>query len=449
MTLMARKNCWEATGCGRESGGSQAGTLGVCPAARTDGFDGVNRGERAGRFCWAIAGTFCGGKIGGTFAAKLLDCLDCGFLQRVRDEEGNGFIMTPGDAEEGSVRAEDTVLQRTTAIAKRVLVFMGQNGIPVTPRNYTVWFEYHYGSHEALEQDVNEHKMRGTPLNTELTEHFYNRYFGDQDRQRLHELVEEQTGKILKGVIESVLATANNTTEYGKKLRRYSRTLSGVDSSQDVKRIIKNIISDTKEMETSNAGLWKELENIALEADNLKKQIEQKEKDLLRDPLTGLGNRRALTQRLQGLYDEFVGSGAVFSIIMCDIDSFKQFNDQYGHMIGDEALQIVSATLEENVKGKDFVGRYGGDEFILLLPMTPLYSASIVASHLSRSVAEKKLKLKNSGSPIEPLGISLGVSQIRAGDSVEAVLKRADESLSLSKRTKPGSVKTEKDLHAE
>lgn len=85
---MAQQNCWEFKKCGRESGGAKAAELGVCPASNEKRLSNVNRGKNAGRSCWAVAGTLCGGKIQGSFATKLQNCLQCEFFQLVGAEEG-------------------------------------------------------------------------------------------------------------------------------------------------------------------------------------------------------------------------------------------------------------------------------------------------------------------------------------------------------------------------
>ncbi len=88
------RNCWEQMKCGREPGGEKAEDLGVCPAAADSSFDGINRGKNAGRFCWAVAGTFCGGKVQGSFAEKRESCLGCDFFKSVRAEEGTANLQT-------------------------------------------------------------------------------------------------------------------------------------------------------------------------------------------------------------------------------------------------------------------------------------------------------------------------------------------------------------------
>ncbi len=91
---MALRNCWDVMKCGRQACGSNVKEQGVCPAAADNKFSGVNRGHRCGRFCWAIAGTFCEGKTQGTFAQKAMECINCNFFKMVQDEESNGFIFS-------------------------------------------------------------------------------------------------------------------------------------------------------------------------------------------------------------------------------------------------------------------------------------------------------------------------------------------------------------------
>lgn len=89
-----KQNCWEYMNCGREKGGRRADELGICPAFTETRMHGTHGGLNAGRSCWVIAGTFCGGKVQGTFADKEGTCLACGFYKLVRAEEKEDFVMT-------------------------------------------------------------------------------------------------------------------------------------------------------------------------------------------------------------------------------------------------------------------------------------------------------------------------------------------------------------------
>jgi hypothetical protein len=87
-----KQNCWEFKRCGREPGGAKSGELGVCPAATETRVHGINSGKNGGRACWALAGTLCGGKVQGTFAAKVANCLACDFYKLVTQEEGTSCV---------------------------------------------------------------------------------------------------------------------------------------------------------------------------------------------------------------------------------------------------------------------------------------------------------------------------------------------------------------------
>jgi hypothetical protein len=91
---MAKLNCWEVKKCGREPGGAKVKELGICPAAVEIKLTGINDGQCGGRACWAIAGTFCEGKVQGTFANKVLNCMNCEFFRQVVTEEGKGLVKS-------------------------------------------------------------------------------------------------------------------------------------------------------------------------------------------------------------------------------------------------------------------------------------------------------------------------------------------------------------------
>ncbi|MEW6602095.1 MAG: two-CW domain-containing protein [Nitrospirota bacterium] len=97
---MGKLNCWEIKKCGREVGGVKTRELGVCPAAMDSSSNGANSGKNGGRICWAIAGTFCGGKVQGDFAQKQVSCMACEVFKQIKQEEGaeNFKLMKSGQS---------------------------------------------------------------------------------------------------------------------------------------------------------------------------------------------------------------------------------------------------------------------------------------------------------------------------------------------------------------
>lgn len=90
-----KKNCWEFKNCGRQPGGEHIHDLGVCPAVMETKLDGVHGGKNSGRTCWVVAGTYCGGKVQGTFGQKYSNCKLCDFYRTVKTEENSGFKLSP------------------------------------------------------------------------------------------------------------------------------------------------------------------------------------------------------------------------------------------------------------------------------------------------------------------------------------------------------------------
>ena len=86
-----KKNCWEIKKCGRQPGGNKVDELGICPVTIEKRTNLINNGKNAGRACWAVTGTFCGGKVQGTFASKLANCMNCDFYTAVIEEEGKDY----------------------------------------------------------------------------------------------------------------------------------------------------------------------------------------------------------------------------------------------------------------------------------------------------------------------------------------------------------------------
>jgi diguanylate cyclase (GGDEF)-like protein/PAS domain S-box-containing protein len=153
------------------------------------------------------------------------------------------------------------------------------------------------------------------------------------------------------------------------------------------------------------------------------------------DSLTGLINRRALTDSLVYEIDRSKRYGSDLSLILCDVDNFKEINDSYGHDAGDRALQELSETLKTFLRKTDIAGRYGGDEFMVILPETSVRGAENLAEKLLSAVRTTQLRLQNHN-PIR-LSMSIGLAELqadRAGENIDSFIKRADDAMYVSKQ---------------
>ena len=231
-------------------------------------------------------------------------------------------------------------------------------------------------------------------------------------------------------------------------MEEYSNKLHGANDLTQLQSFIEDIIKDTNNMAESSRQLNLELDEATSHIQTLSKQLEETEREVLLDALTGLNNRKAFDRKMNDLYEKFDKNEGFFSVIMLDIDYFKKFNDQYGHQVGDEVLRIVGSHLKKNLKGKDFPSRYGGEEFIVLLPDTKLDKAYIVAEQIRENISKKRLQIKKTGQALGNITVSVGVSEIREGDTAISVVERADSALYLAKDSGRNNVKSEKDFES-
>ncbi|HQL02220.1 MAG: Response regulator PleD [Synergistetes bacterium ADurb.Bin155] len=171
------------------------------------------------------------------------------------------------------------------------------------------------------------------------------------------------------------------------------------------------------------ASLWKSLELVA-EVESL----------ALTDQLTGLPNRRALFQRLDSEEKRLNRYGGKMSIVMMDMTGFKEVNDTYGHLMGDATLQAASLCVRDSLRESDFVARFGGDEFVVLMPETGAEEAAAATKRIS----EKLVEVRVSGIPLK-LTAHFGLSRYpEDGKKLAAVLKKADDRM-CEEKTPPGN----------
>ena len=146
------------------------------------------------------------------------------------------------------------------------------------------------------------------------------------------------------------------------------------------------------------------------------------------DELTGLYNRRAFETKYLILFNNASISDEAISVIMVDIDKFKSINDRFGHLMGDEILKEVGAQIVKNTRSRDLCVRWGGEEFVIVLPATHLKKAFEIAQRIRSSIESKVT------TPTEPVTCSFGVVQRENAESAKLLLKRADEKLYLAKQ---------------
>jgi two-component system cell cycle response regulator len=163
--------------------------------------------------------------------------------------------------------------------------------------------------------------------------------------------------------------------------------------------------------------------------DNVQMSIEM----AVTDPLTGLYNRRYMETHVRTLVDQAASRGRPLAVMMLDIDYFKSINDSWGHDTGDDVLREFAIRIKKSIRGIDLACRYGGEEFVVVMPETDMAVATMVAERLRRAIAGEPFSIQQEARSID-VTISIGIAELGRDETAAMVLKRADQALYRAKR---------------
>jgi diguanylate cyclase len=221
--------------------------------------------------------------------------------------------------------------------------------------------------------------------------------------------------------------------------------LARAEAPGNLRALVATLVQATREMQETQEALEARLIAAKQEIILLQDNLEAVRTESLTDPLTSLANRKYFDSALTRAINEATATGEPLSLLLADIDHFKNFNDSFGHLTGDQVLRLVAMAMKHNVKGQDIAARYGGEEFAVVLPHTVLRSAITVADHIRRAVMTKDLMKRSTGEHLGRVTISVGVATLRSGDTMMSLIERADACLYAAKHAGRNRVISETD----
>jgi len=335
-----------------------------------------------------------------------------------------------------------------TEIARKVIPFLSQKGIPLTPKNYRIWFEYFHGIMSDIKEILDDMLNRGIPFTTEKNEELYARFFErDIEKEDVEKMLSEIAASedIRKKIENSIVKTikdiflsSESVGSYNEILHQHFKNMADVKSIDGIRFIVSSLIKETSETIKSNAKTHEELQNTVIELEEARKSLHEVQMEARTDSLTGLNNRLAFDEKVKEEMERFKRYKIPCSVAMIDIDHFKKLNDTYGHIIGDKALVNVSKELKKNLRKIDFVARYGGEEFAVILPSTAIKDAVIVIEKMRQEIFDTDFLVKDKSVEIT---VSGGVKEFCDGDTIAKVIEKADEALYLAKNSGRNQVK--------
>ena len=324
------------------------------------------------------------------------------------------------------------------------LPLMTNQDIPPTPRNFTIWYNHVAGYNQALSDEIERLIQAGDPFTEEINEGLYWEFCANNDEHELRNL-RQDLQRMLLTIIDEAASFSGQTEVYGNTISDTVTTLSDDVSVKEIRSVVNEVIEKTKIITLAGQATTEIIQDTTVELESLQKAFAEAKAETLQDFLTGIPNRKAFDEKLMTLAGQ-VTPEKPLCLLMIDIDHFKQFNDQHGHMIGDEVLKFVARQIKNVIRGWDFLARYGGEEFTILLPDTSLQGAVSVATNIQRYFSEAMLKTGKTAKPLGKITVSTGIALYRAEETVDAFITRADQALYQAKYSGRNTVSTELDL---
>jgi diguanylate cyclase len=318
--------------------------------------------------------------------------------------------------------------EKSAEFLRLALPLMAKQRAATHPVSYALWYEYVSGANSALRAAIDARRADTDTLDENATYELYQKYVAE-----INEDVARQIAagfqKIRADMSMSAAQAGDQASHFGDALGKLSSTLLPANASEGVG----TVLALTREMQSSIVTLKGRLDESRSEIEQLRIEVVKARTEARTDGLTGLLNRRGFEMTIAACLADTTATESGPSLLMVDIDHFKQVNDNYGHVFGDKVLRAVAQILQDNVKGKDTAARYGGEEFVVLLPDTPQEGALQLAERIRGIVERCRIKRSTDQGAVANIMVSVGVAGFRAGEAVSDFVARADAALYASK----------------
>ncbi|MBE0493080.1 MAG: GGDEF domain-containing protein [Thiomicrospira sp.] len=334
-------------------------------------------------------------------------------------------------------------LNRARKIFERISQVFSEQEITPSPLNYQVWYEYFKGDKPKFRQEMDSILNDPFGYNDRTGRRLFDEYLKDDkptsDLDRVFK-------RLLDAMVKKLSAWTDKLSSQNQQLNDYALRLSEPNiDPEKLKNITDSILHTTRDLRHSSEDVQQDLVQASLEIQTLREQLIEARAESMKDELTELGNRKAFNIRLEELAEEFAERPDQLHLILIDIDHFKNFNDQYGHLVGDSVLRYFANLLRNKQRPKNTLCRYGGEEFAILMNDSSLEQAQDCAETLRAALKKAKLKRRGTNEVLPEITASFGIAQFRAGEKLDDFINRADDMLYKAKQTGRDKVLTEFD----
>ena len=265
-------------------------------------------------------------------------------------------------------------------------------------------------------------------LNEQLT--FLREFF---DTQEEVELQQRKRNNLLDQTVRADVQVIHHKVQQSQDVDELKKAVN-VQLVSIIKAMNQHKASEQKRivsLQSEKKALMERLDSMEQQSEQLRQSAEDAHVKSRTDPLTGLPNRLAYDQRFNEELARFNRYGTLFSLCVADIDYFKRINDEYGHLAGDKVLRLMARILKNQLRTVDFIARFGGEEFVILMPSTDADAAGVAAEKVRQSIETSPFNFQST--PVK-ITMSFGVTQVEKDDSVSSMFARADKAMYTAKQ---------------
>jgi diguanylate cyclase len=330
----------------------------------------------------------------------------------------NGDARPPADEHERSLAVADRAMDRIRTLK-----------LPAHPRNYEIWFAYATGHYPTLNHAVDDLLARRGSLSGNTLEQLGTQYVSRGGLADHVDTVGSRVSNEIGHVIAAIDTTLGSANACAQDFASVDETLAAARDRNALFSAVEKMALAAGHLQDDRRRLEGQLNASRLEISQLRQELKTIRNSSLTDPLTGLGNRKSFEQSLAKTMAEAAQRGEPISLLMADIDNFKQFNDTWGHQTGDQVLRLVALEIKQAVTDRDIVARYGGEEFAVILPNSRMDAAQALANHIRRSIMSRDIISRSTGRNLGRFTVSFGVACMGQDDTPDNLVGRADACL--------------------
>jgi len=304
----------------------------------------------------------------------------------------------------------------------------------MTPNMFSLFYSYYSEDNAEVVRALDIMEAQNFEFTLERCEELYGLYIDPSHTNETLNKAQDIVGKTLSNVDDIFDSFKNSNEDMSSSMDTIQSHVAKAVDPEELKTVLVQVMGEAKKMMTDNNALERKLESSSYQMKELKRELEVIREEAFTDALTGVPNRKKFDCEVTRLVAEARENDSPISIAFIDIDHFKSFNDAYGHQVGDQVLRLVANSFIDGLKGQDFVCRYGGEEFVIILPMTDTFGASKIINILRETVKKKDIRNRKTGDSLTKVTFSAGVATLMPEEDIQAWIERADDSLYQAKR---------------